>query len=264
MSPTLSRSRLERMSWDFFHTDKHNRFIGARYLDRVSHAVEEEGKRNVFEVREDLLTLLASCFNLEVEGNSSALRRCVAFPEWGSESSNDLWFGAKSSPLQLAFQGFNSYFNLLRSSDDFKTKILAQTRFSLDSTKPTRVLIVGSADLLRHAECDRRFLHVAGVVEVDGRTEFSIVLALNKTSMVRDPISWYGFKAKLQDWADTFGFRVMIPGLTNSLFLERRPINVASNQGEVSPKLRFTRSWKPLHNLDGSSQTFTLLYHPKL
>jgi len=265
VSPILSRSRLERMACDFFHTNKHKSFIGTRhFLDRVIHALEEE-KQDVFEVGEDLLTLLASCFNLGVEGNSSALRRCIAFPEWCSESSNDLWFGAKSSPLQLACRGLNSYFNLLPSSDDFNTKILAQTRLSLDSIEPTRVLIVGSADLLRHVECDRRFFHVAGV-EAAGRAKFSIVLAINKTSMMMDPISWYGFKAKLQDWADIVGSRVVIPiSQTHCSWKGAyRLIKVDSHRTEVSPKLKFIRSWKPLHNLDGNLQTFTPLYPRKL
>ena len=47
-----------------------------------------------------------------------------------------------------------------------------------------------------------------------------------------DPISWYGFKAKLQDWADIVGSRVVIPDLANSLFLER---SLPTHQGRLPP-----------------------------
>ena len=117
ISTTLPPSKLERMAWDFYHANKNKQFIGIRhFLDRTSTAIQEQ-KQGVVVVRESLVALLVTCFNLGIEGNSTVLQRCDAFLEWCSESSNDIWFGAKSAPLQLSLGGFNSYFNLLGSSD---------------------------------------------------------------------------------------------------------------------------------------------------
>ena len=77
-SPILSRPRLEQMAWDFFYANKHKSFVGTRhFVERVSRAVDEDEKRRGVEINMGLLTLLVSCFNLGLEGNSSALRRCV-------------------------------------------------------------------------------------------------------------------------------------------------------------------------------------------
>jgi len=90
ISTTLSPAKLERMAWDFYHANKNKQFIGIRhFLEKVSCAIQEQKQVEVV-VREDLVALLVSCFNLGVEGNSTALQRYDAFPEWCSESTKSL------------------------------------------------------------------------------------------------------------------------------------------------------------------------------
>ena len=201
ISTTLSPAKLERMAWNFYHANKNKQFIGIRhFLEKVSRAIQEQKQVEVV-VREDLVALLVSCFNLGVEGNSTALQRCDAFPEWCSESTNDLWFGVKSAPLQLPLGGFNSYFNLLGASEDVKAKILARTIQYLDSKEPTRVLFIGPCEFIKQVGQDKRFIEIA-YLKTGARSAFSIILALNKISMWMDPISWSGLCIKFRDWAD--------------------------------------------------------------
>lgn len=106
-----------------------------------------------------------------------------------------------------------------------------RTRVSLDSTEPTRAILIGPSDFLSQIDGDKRFLQIAGVVEAD--TEYVVVLALNKASMMVDPISWSSFTSTLTEWMDKTGARAQIPELTNSLFQER---SLPIHKGRLRPR----------------------------
>ena len=52
----------------------------------------------------------------------------------------------------------------------------------------------------------------------------SIVLALNKESMLLDPIDWNAFKHDFREWAEHYVPEYVTPGWTDKLFQERESL----------------------------------------
>ena len=251
-SPTLNPSKLERITRDFFHANEHKKFVGVRhFLERTSLAIAGGHQRS--EISEALLLLLVSGLHLDVESNTGVLCRCVAFSEWYSESPNDSWFGAKGSPLDFSVKGYNSYFNFMDSAETFAQQILSQMLVHLDTEEPTRVMIIGPLDTFQKCQNDRRVFRLA-LVDTPALS-FSILLALNKASLIVDPISWPSLVCKLRDWAGQH-CNLVIPELTDSLFCERI---LPNHQSRVRHIRRFTQTrlysfFEPVSQLGGHSE----------
>ena len=234
VSEELSLPRLEQLAWDFFYANKHKQFVGVRhFIDQVSRAITDQKLAGRSMIPDDLLVLMAESFCIEVEGKTTALRHSRVFSLWYSDFPSDIWFGAKGLSSHIQFKGFNNYLNLLGSSEKFMSDTLSQLQVDFDSGEPTRVVLVGAPNNFQQVRHDKRFIELAKI-ETQVGPQLSFVLALNKESMVMDPISWSSFTFKLREWADACSYKLAIPDLTMALFQERSlPIH--------QPRLRFSR-----------------------
>ena len=81
----------------------------------------------------------------------------------------------------------------------------------------------------------------------------SIVIALNKESMLRDPIDWPVLKEELRSWSDEHCSGIVIPELTDQLFRERTcgthsPRVRSVPLPPVSSMFQFFDAWSPSRN----------------
>jgi hypothetical protein len=140
-----------------------------------------EQKKKKIELVKDLLVPLVQELNLWVEATTDAATRCELFSEWHSPNLEDSWFGAIHSS-QLSFAGKNTYLNLLNSPLELSQKFLSQATSDLDSSDPTRIVVVGKSAQFGKYLKDLRILPLA-VIEDYWDSQISIVLAINKFSM---------------------------------------------------------------------------------
>ena len=102
------------------------------------------------------------------------------------------------------------------------------------SQRPTRVLLIcptPSPEILAH----RTFLEIANIPiglpllmsekasanHFLAAESFSVILAINRESMLIDPIDWFELKSALLDWAEKRCPTLKIPVTTDNLFRER-------------------------------------------
>jgi len=109
----------------------------------------------------------------------------------------------------------------------------------ISKKKPTRVIVIGSSQEISqwcHPK-NRNFLEIAQIPRAFPVTytdyepsnhhlsdSISIVLALNKESMLLDPIDWNAFKHDLREWAEHHVPEHVIPDWTDKLFQERESL----------------------------------------
>ena len=90
----------------------------------------------------------------------------------------------------------------------------------LDSLDPTRIVVVGKSAHFGKYLKDRRILPLA-VIEDYWGSQISIVLAINKFSMMADPISWPSLASKLREGGEKLNYQLRIQESTEKLFNER-------------------------------------------
>ena len=187
--PSKNRSgdTIGRLAWDFLSANEHEQFIGVRhFLEHTTRVLNQQA--SCVPLTNDLLAILVHELHLWVEGNTDALTRSALFSEWHSFRLEDAWFGAKDVS-QLVLAGRNTYLNLFNSPSEHIERFLTSVFNGLESSDPTRVVMVGKATIFDKFRQDRRILEVASLDDYFG-FKISIILAINKSSMVVDPISW--------------------------------------------------------------------------
>ena len=152
-------------------------------------------------------------------------------------------FGASGSIWESDLSSKNSLINLfwLHSAEGKRNDELYQLMKRWISRKsPTRCILIGpTCDIANwcHPK-DRRFLEIARipsalpVIYGDFRSipgshlseSTSLVLALNKESMLLDPFDWATIKHDIREWGEIHGLRTDAPDWTNNLFRERAPL----------------------------------------
>jgi hypothetical protein len=212
------KAKLCRLAWDFLFANENKQFIGTRHFRKQALAVMEQPKDLV--LPNALLLPLVQELSLWVEGITNAANRSTLFSEWHSAYLEDVWFGSKLR-TQLSFAGKNTYLNLLNLPSDTAQKLLQQIPTELEHPKPTRVVIVGNSSLYKLLPEDKRFLKIASIDEFSG-SELLLILAINKFSMITDPISWLSLSGKLRDAGETLRYKLRIHSPTNNLFGERK------------------------------------------
>src|ERR1700722_19346917 len=100
-------------------------------------------------------------------------------------------------------------------------------------------------------------------METKNLSKFSVLLALNKASMIFDPISWSWVTTKFRDWADAWECKLQISDLTSSLFQERK---LPTHQGrvrslQISPQNHAYSFFDPMLYLQGK---FERCFSPNL
>src|ERR1700722_11912621 len=125
----------------------------------------------------------------------------------------------QGNPLSINLAGCNTYLNLIGEQEELAQKLFVQVLSHLNSLDPVRIVLVGKTDLLKKLPKDRRILELA-IIEEDLKfpSTTCILLALNKSSMIVDPISWSSIVAKLSEWRDISQAKLVIPASTDALF----------------------------------------------
>ena len=169
----------------------------------------------------EFLTILIESFSLNVEGYANPLHHFSGFEHWCSPNPEDRIFGALGSYLDSDLSGKNSF--VFPDHESLPQAIL-KTNTLIESPAPTRVLLL----LPTATAAEHKFLviaHISGCPIYSERElrspDLSLVLALNKESMIYDPIDWALLSTRLKGWSEL----LRIPALTDSLFRERIPVN---------------------------------------
>ena len=185
-------------------------------------AIKAQSEQKRLELPNELLTLLVAEFNLWVEGNTDALNYHPCFSEWYSQRLEDSWFGSKGSPLGIVMAGRSIYLNLLDLSGDLFNKMIAKILSSLDSLDPTRIVFTIHLNCMKQLPKDRRILELASIKRnFQFPSDICILVGINKSSVVMDPISWPSLASKLVDWREDSQCNITIPTITDLLFRER-------------------------------------------
>ena len=252
-------AQLERMLWDFFNANKDKQFISYRdIVGRTSAVVAQMPLKGHVDLPADLLLIIVQELSLWIEAKTDSIHRNRIFSEWYSLNWDDSDFGSQGTPLFMSFRGGNTYLNLLNDADHFVEKMIELLQEHLSSPAPTRTLIVGDAKLMSKYPKDPRFMPI-GEVESAVLGRISMVLVLNKASMIVDPISWDSLVSKISDWSNKSSTRVIFSMNTDALFRERlhprhrpraRTLEMSHGSGIYSffePRSQLERSWNKIH-----------------
>ena len=197
----------------------------------------QKNRKNV-DLPLQLITLLTKELNLSVEGNTDAFHRHTLFPEWYSEFLEDSWFGSHGTSLEMSLQGSNTYLNLLNSSESFINLMLSKVVAHLASEPPTRTLVVGKREHLDKFINDVRIMKILDL-KLHG-VDVSLVLALNKASLVVDPIKWSLLISEIRGCGEMHQITVTFSESTDAMFRERQiPVHPPRSQQQENPSKLF-------------------------
>ena len=158
---------------------------------------------NLRTLHPSLMKILTQELHLTVEANTCSVLRSCLFDEWCSSDPNDHAFGSLGSFWETDLSGKNS---LLFGTIDNRT--IARVHSLLNTQVPTRLVIVTESSppsdkaLLKVASISSHFpLVVPGTPEttMHSNQSFEIILAINRESMLVDPIDWERFSGKIQE-----------------------------------------------------------------
>ena len=215
-----SFDRLALMAQDFFHTN-YRKQSGTRLF--LKHCQRALSQNIIPDLPRSLLQILSVEFKLSVEGISNVLSHQELFPDWCSNDPADKWFGARKCALEEDFSG---YFNCINETKEFTEQLLARLFQALDSQRPTRAVIVAPLTFLAGRNHTLLLplctLNWDRELSQEHSPKLSVVLALNKESMLIDPIFWTAFCVKLREWSHQNRVPATIPERTDWLFKERR------------------------------------------
>ena len=174
--------------------------------------------------------------SIRVECFTEARHRSPVYPEWCSENPSDAVFGAKIGFFQ---QDLWTSLVTVWNEEDSGDKLWNHILHSASSKRPTRFVIITSIQLaaqvlsksnqvLELAQIPQGFLPPESDVHRIREPLFaaqadpvSIILVLNKESMLLDPIDWPSLKSDLSNWAAARPGTLLISEHTNNRFRER-------------------------------------------
>ena len=181
-----------------------------------------------FRISSSLILILTRRLAIQIEGNSSPLFCCPHLPFYHSSRPDDASFGAKVGGLEETLANRNSF---VFSPEGLTLSVAALVRM-IASIKATRVVIISPTDLVQPILSFRWCLELARYEHgfskstiSDQKTvlsqSLSLILCLNKESLVVDPIDWPLLKEELATWSRSEGVAVSFPEVTDSRFNER-------------------------------------------
>ena len=143
-------------------------------------------------------------------------------------------FGASTSSIEELLPGQNT---LIVLSGDVKPPDIRMLSEILTVDKSTRLLALGPVNVLNPLilPASRWYMELARIDSgfpflttdfsnegiVPSASPVSIILCLNRRSLVLDPIDWFGLRNDLIEWADSKNIHIVIPKLTDARFRER-------------------------------------------
>jgi hypothetical protein len=228
--PSLSHERLLTLSRDFWQANKAKSTVTTNQFLASLRTLISKKQGQPLTPPSHLTSLLVLHFHLQIEGTTDAFHRSTVFQGWCSQDIEDRAFGAYGPILEQNLSGKNTLLILHRLTQSIpKDEIFETVMGWVGSRKPTRVLVIAPSTDVEgwvHPK-NRRIFEIAQVVgfpftnakSLSGST--SLVLIVNKESMLLDPIDWPAIKNDLTDWANLLQIEVSIPEWTDKRFLER-------------------------------------------
>ena len=163
-----------------------------------------------------------------MEGFATPLSHSNEFQYWCSESAADQEFGALGSFFSYDLSGKNTFGFIQEDDPASAGAVITRTEKFIEASCSSRVL------LLLPSTIHHKFItiaHLSGCplfLNHQDVSNFSLVLAVNKESILTDPINWSLVAARLSEWSH----HVRIPETTDARFRERR---APLHQARVSP-----------------------------
>ena len=238
LTSSVTLPHLERLLHDLLTANGISHSALRQAYERILGVINVQKNRKNVDLPLQLITLLTKELNLSVEGNTDAFHRHTLFPEWYSEFLEDSWFGSHGTSLEMSLQGSNTYLNLLNSSESFINLMLSKVVAHLASEPPTRTLVVGKREHLDKFINDVRIMKILDL-KLHG-VDVSLVLALNKASLVVDPIKWSLLISEIRGWGEMHQITVTFSESTDAMFRERQiPGHPPRSQQQESPSKLF-------------------------
>jgi hypothetical protein len=217
--------RLDALTRDFWNANKHKQFIPPQSFSKAVGKVLRKTYPQA--LSRNLLSMLIDLFCLNVEGKSNALQHYSRFEVWCSEDPDDKDFGALGSFLESDLSGKNTL--AFPEFPDIE-KAIRKAEEIINSPAPSRVIMFLPLNM------EHKFLVIADLSECSifqnqgPPSDISLVLAVNKESLVLDPIDWSLTCSHLKNWSKN----IRIDSFTDALFRERSPINRESRASSLN------------------------------
>jgi hypothetical protein len=181
------------------------------------------------QLRQDLTALLVKAFVLQTHGFTDVLNYSNLFEDWTSINQSDVPFGAKLWTTPTLHSGTNSFFFQPPGTQTNIRELMNVLNEALQPKLPSRFLCV----IPQQDKLPPHFLELvtfktsSPLLSRNGNISptlatMSLVLAMNKESMLTDPINWIEFKDCLTKWSGDWPPELLsISAQSDALFAER-------------------------------------------
>jgi len=192
LARSIPDNRLVILTQDFWNKNKHKEFIPLNsFYHELLLAIERERNHpNLrWSVRSSFLSILVEEFHLNVEGFATPLSHSNEFQYWCSESAADQEFGALGSFFSYDLSGKNTFGFIQEDDPASAGAVITRTEKFIEASCSSRVL------LLLPSTIHHKFItiaHLSGCplfLNHQDVSNFSLVLAVNKESILTDPIN---------------------------------------------------------------------------
>ena len=228
---TLPAFRLDLLTKGYWKANSNKQFISTpKFLDDLSRVVSHQQPLQSYHPRADLLAILIQEFALQTQGFSDSMNFSPGFDEWTSTNTGDIPFGAELWTFAAMHGGRNTFFFRAPNHSADTQGLLGIIAESLETKAPTRaVCLIPKQENLPHSFLELFTIQAScplfgydQSVESVSPCDMSVVLSLNKESMVIDPIQWDSFTSKIRCWSQYWPpDSVSLSQRTCDLFRER-------------------------------------------
>lgn len=229
LTSSLSKSRIDILTKAYWKVNIHKQFVSTKvFIKDLISAAQNRYPVPCLQPRQDLVALLAQIFALQTHAFTDIMNFSPLFEDWTSINESDIPFGAKLWNTTSLHSGTNSFFFQPPNSQikiDGLMEILSET---LQTSVPSRfVCLLPKAEKLPSQFLELAIFNSSAPILTSGNltltpVTMSLILAMNKESMLVDPINWNLFKSRLiklsGNWSPGL---LLIPQQTDALFNER-------------------------------------------
>ena len=234
MAPAITNVRLDILTSAYWNSNLTKSLVSTRsFVKDLNTSIKNRYPLPCVQLRQDLIALLAQTFVLQTHAFTDILNYSPLFDDWTSINESDTAFGAKLWRTPSLHSGKNSFLFLAPTTEINFQGLLEVLCETLQSKAPSRFLCV----IPKFTKLPSQFLEIATFSAnaplfsschgdlISTPFTISIVLAMNKESMLTDPINWEFFKEQLSRWsADGHLGVVSVLDTANTLFTERSPL----------------------------------------
>ena len=172
---------------------------------------------------------------LNLDALTDVLNFSAIFEDWTSINKCDAPFGGKLWTTPALHSGSNSFFFQPPCSKVSINGLLNVLSECLESKAPTRFIVV----IPKQEKLPSKFMEIASLHPpcpliqsndsfISLSSTMTIILGLNKISMLTDPINWEIFKSRVHHLCESWGQGLLsVSESTNNLFSERSSLSLA-------------------------------------